>query len=235
MRASAILFDKDGTLFDFQKSWGRWIAAQIERDSRGDRILAQAMADAVDFDLSTQRILPSSPLIAATVAENAERLLPHYPGMDLAALIRHLDEHAQSADMHEVTPLQPFFTALQALDLKLGVATNDSETAARAHMDGAGISGQLDFLVGYDSGFGAKPAPGMLTAFADAVCVDPKHVIMVGDSLHDLHAGRAAGMQTVAVLTGVALAEELRDHADVVLPDITHLPDWMIGKPLPFA
>ena len=51
---------------------------------------------------------------------------------------------------------------------------------------------------------------------------------MVGDSTHDLIAGRAAGMQTVGVLTGMAEAE-LAPLADAVLPDIGHLPDWLMA------
>ena len=49
----------------------------------------------------------------------------------------------------------------------------------------------------------------MLLAFADAVGIAPARIVMVGDSTHDLHAGRAAGMQTVGVLTGLAGAETL--------------------------
>ena len=54
---------------------------------------------------------------------------------------------------------------------------------------------------------------------------------MVGDSRHDLISGRAAGMATVAVLTGIAGAGELAPHADVVLPDIGHLPGWLDRVP----
>ena len=54
---------------------------------------------------------------------------------------------------------------------------------------------------------------------------------MVGDSLHDLHAGRAAGMRTVAVLTGIATAPDLTPHADAVLPDISALPGWIAALP----
>ena len=50
---------------------------------------------------------------------------------------------------------------------------------------------------------------------------------MVGDSLHDLQSGRAAGMVTIAVLTGVADTSELAPFADVVLPDISHIPAWL--------
>jgi phosphoglycolate phosphatase len=65
----------------------------------------------------------------------------------------------------------------------------------------------------------------MCLAFAAHLGCAPETVLMVGDSLHDLKAGRAAGMRTAAVLTGVAAAADLAPFADVVLPDIGHLPD----------
>ena len=41
--------------------------------------------------------------------------------------------------------------------------------------------------------------------------------------------GRAAGMRTIAVLTGVAKREDLAPHADVVLTDIGAIPGWLAG------
>ena len=99
-----------------------------------------------------------------------------------------------------------------------------------AHLQETGILGLFDFIAGSDSGFGGKPAPGMLNAFVRATGLDPARVAMVGDSLHDLSAGRAAGMRTVAVLTGIAPAQVLAPLADVVLPDISHLPDWLAAQ-----
>ena len=55
----------------------------------------------------------------------------------------------------------------------------------------------------------------------------PEAVVMVGDSTHDLIAGRRAGMRCVGVLTGLAEREVLQPYADVVLPDIGHLPAWI--------
>jgi phosphoglycolate phosphatase len=54
--------------------------------------------------------------------------------------------------------------------------------------------------------------------------------VMVGDSQHDLHSGREAGMRVVAVLTGLAGREELSALADVVLPDVSHLPAWISAQ-----
>ena len=67
----------------------------------------------------------------------------------------------------------------------------------------------------------------MCLAFAEDQRLEPARCVMVGDSCHDLEAGRRAGMATVAVLTGVAERAELAPLADVVLADISHLPAWL--------
>jgi phosphoglycolate phosphatase len=118
-------------------------------------------------------------------------------------------------------------TGLRDRGLRLGVATNDSEAPARQHLAAHGITDCFDFIVGYDSGHGPKPGPGMCLAFAAACGIAPGRIAMVGDSRHDLQAGRAAGMRTVAVLTGIAEARDLAPLADAVLPDIGALPDWL--------
>lgn len=85
----------------------------------------------------------------------------------------------------------------------------------------------FDFISGCDSGFGAKPEPGMLHGFSNAMGLHPSEVAMVGDSTHDLKAGRAAGMVNIGVLTGPAVTEDLAPYADIVLRDIGEIPEWL--------
>ena len=80
---------------------------------------------------------------------------------------------------------------------------------------------------GYDSGFGAKPSAEPLLAFCASVGILPSHVAMVGDSTHDLIAGKAAGMHCIGVLSGLADQRTLQTYADVVLPDISHIPSYL--------
>lgn len=50
----------------------------------------------------------------------------------------------------------------------------------------------------------------------------------VGDHPGDIRAARSAGVHSIAVATGPTSLEELRAvEPDVVLPDLTHLPDWL--------
>jgi phosphoglycolate phosphatase len=221
-----LLFDKDGTLFDFRISWGRWAAGFLAGLAR-DAEEADALGRAIGFDRHSLAFQPDSPVIAATAADIAAALAPHVAGMSAADLTERIDETAGAAPMSEAVPLRPLLASLRARGLRLGVATNDSEVPARRHLASHGITDCFDFIAGYDSGHGAKPGPGMCLAFAERLQVAPARLAMVGDSRHDLQAGRAAGMRTVAVLTGVARAADLADLADVILPDIGALPGWL--------
>jgi phosphoglycolate phosphatase len=223
---SGVIFDKDGTLFDFRSSWGRWCGALLGALS-GDTAHLVQLAHAIGFDPNTNIFTPDSPVIAGTPAEIAERLAPHLPHLSLTALEMRINTLAAKAEMTPAVSLRPLLEALRNRGLSLGLATNDTETPARAHMAQHGITDLFDMIMGCDSGYGAKPAPGMLLAFAAHRGLRPAACVMVGDSRHDLMAGRAAGMRTVAVLTGVAAAEDLADLADVVLADINGLPAWL--------
>jgi phosphoglycolate phosphatase len=222
-----LIFDKDGTLFDFQATWGAWTEALVLDLAAGDTDLATRLAGAIGYDRVRQRFAPDSPVIAHTPDDIAECLLPELPGANPAALVVRMNTLAANAKQVAAVPLRPLFEALRDRGLAIGLATNDAEAPARAHLSRAGIADLFDFVAGFDSGHGAKPQPGPLLAFAASAGLVPAAVVMIGDSRHDLVAGRAAGMRTVGVLTGLAAAADLAPLADAVLPDIGHLPRWL--------
>ncbi|WP_128253284.1 HAD family hydrolase [Falsirhodobacter deserti] len=221
-----VIFDKDGTLFDFHASWGAW-AAGFLASLGGD---TAALARAIAFNPDTGRFAPQSPAIAGTPAQIADALLPHLPHMTRPDLLAVMNRSAAAAQMIAAVPLADLLDGLRAHGLCLGLVTNDAEAPARAHLGRHAIIDRFDFIAGFDSGFGAKPQAGQLLAFCAATGLDPEAVVMVGDSTHDLHAGRIAGMATIGVLTGPALREELQPLADAVLDHIGQLPAWLAEK-----
>ena len=223
----ALVFDKDGTLFHFAGTWELWAESFLTRLAAGDRARAAHLGALIGFDLPSRTFAAGSIVVAETPFDIATALIPHLPGMQHGALLDLLNAEAEIVPQAEAVPLRPYLEGLRARGLRLGVATNDAEVPALAHLRGAGIEAQFDFIAGSDSGHGAKPAPGQLLAFASAVEIAPERIAMVGDSTHDLEAGRAAGMATIGVLTGLAEAAELAPVADVVLPDIGHIPAWL--------
>lgn len=225
----AVLFDKDGTLFDFRKTWGPWTGDFIERLAGAPEAAAR-LAEAMGYDMQARQHLPHSAFIAGTAETWGQILVDNMPGWDLEALLARIDEETADVPQMPAAPLVPLFTELRARGLRLGIATNDGIGPVTRHMADAGLAELVDFVAGYDSGHGAKPGPGMLLAFARAARVDPAQTLMVGDSTHDLFAAHAAGMPAVAVLTGHAEAADLAPHAEAVLDTIGELPAWLDAR-----
>ncbi len=225
-----IIFDKDGTLFDFHRTWGEWSRRLMADLAQDDAMLARTLGQAVGYDTESGTFAPDSVVIAHTPDEIAEFLLPLLPGTALLDLVDRMNALSAQVEPVPAAPLRPVLAALRDGGRRIGLATNDAEFPARAHLAAAGVEDLFDFVAGCDSGFGGKPETGQLLAFVRQMGLTPAEVVMVGDSRHDLDAGRRAGMATVAVLTGVALAGDLAPFADVVLPDIGHLPGWIAGQ-----
>ncbi|MFY0597692.1 MAG: HAD family hydrolase [Cognatishimia sp.] len=227
MNIQALLFDKDGTLFDFEKTWNAWSLGIIRHYANGSAALADRIATAIGFDLENQCFQPTSPVIAGTNRQAAELLASALPDPDVAQIEQYLAESAVNAPLAPVVALDPLLRGFRQLGLKLGVVTNDTERGARAHLEVAKVLHMFDFIAGHDSGIGSKPDPDPLLAFAQQQDLSPTRVAMVGDSTHDLIAGRRAGMVTIGVLTGMATEADLAPYADVILPDIGYLPKWL--------
>lgn len=226
-KVDALIFDKDGTLFDYHATWSVALGGLIDALSAGDHTIRLRLAEVMDFDLEMGQFRPTSPIIAGTNREAAEVIALALPGRDVDELEIHLEDFAADAPLAPAVPLVPLMQEFQQLGLRLGVMTNDSERGARANLRHAAVHDMFEMIVGFDSGFGAKPFPDPLLAIAKKFGVLPSRCAMVGDSTHDLIAGREAGMTTIAVLTGVAETDELRPYADVVLPDIGEIPMWL--------
>ena len=227
MQVNGIVFDKDGTLFHFGDTWNVWCKQVITELSADDLSLREAIADAIDYDLNTCAFYPKSVAIAGTNMEISQAIISLLPEMQVAELEAFLNAKSTTAHLTEVTPLKPFLKNLGRNGIKIGLVTNDSEESALGQLKQVDIVSELNFIAGYDSGFGAKPSSKPLLAFAKTVLLAPEDIVMVGDSLHDMISGRKAGMKTIAVLTGLADQEELSPHADVVLRDITEIPIYL--------
>ena len=222
-----VLFDKDGTLFDFHATWSVWTLRFIDDLAGPDAALRARLGKALGFDPERSRFEPWSPIIASTPDEIAATIQPHISGVKANWLVDRMNATSAVADLVPAVDLKSVLGALRSRGLRIGLATNDGEVPARAQLEATGITELFDFVAGFDSGHGGKPAPGMILAFARAMGITPHETAMVGDSRHDLEAAHSAGARPVGVLTGLASREDLAPLAEVVLPDIGHLAAWL--------
>lgn len=227
-----LLFDKDGTLFDFAATWvvvTETVLAALSPDPEK----RAGMARAVGYDAAARRFAPGSAIVAGTIDDIAGLWAPFRPdlGAEMIAQItgRLTDEAVAKGALVPVMPdLGGFLGELRERGYLVGVATNDDEAAARQQLGLAGVLDRIDFLAGADSGHGAKPGPGMLLGFARATGIAPAEVAVIGDSLHDMAMAEGAGLR-IGVLTGPAGAEELAAAADMVIDSIADLPEMLDG------
>lgn len=224
----AVLFDKDGTLFDFYKTWGPVTEEAALLVVRGDPAKARHILKESGKDPATGKYIPGSLIASGSNREIAE-LWAHLAGRsDVDVVYEEVHQlflKRQASSATPVTDLDALFVKLRAKNLSLGVATMDSEESARASMARFGVHGSLDFICGFDTGFGVKPGGGMVEAFARHVNLRPSMIAVVGDSPHDMAMAHAGGAgKAIGVLTGVSHREHLIDHgADIVINSIAEL------------
>jgi len=227
MAIRGILFDKDGTLLDYQATWmpvNREVAARL---AHRDPQRTQDLLIAGGYDPHTDRVAAGTLLAAG----NNRQIARQWHGMvgdlwpDFASVLAAVDAGFAELCTQTATPvtdLGVFVARLKARGLKLGIATADSVAGIHASLAPFGVLDRFDFISGYDSGYGPKPEPGQVYGFMETTGLASHEVMMVGDNLHDLHMGRAAAAGcVVGVLTGTSARADLAPHADHVLDDIT--------------
>jgi phosphoglycolate phosphatase len=227
MTIKGVLFDKDGTLLDFHATWQPVLREAALAAAGGEGKRAERLLTLGGYDPARERVRAGSLLAAGNTAEIAAAWASQLPGCDLEALIVLLDDIFEQGGARHATPLAelaPLFARLKDRGLALGVATSDSLRGARASLARFGILQMLDFLAGYDSGHGAKPGAGMVEGFCAATGLAASEVAVLGDNLHDLEMGRAAGAGlVVGVLSGTGARRDLEALADHLLDSVAEL------------
>jgi phosphoglycolate phosphatase len=224
----AILFDKDGTLFDFYRTWGAITEEAALLAASGDATRAAEVMLRSGKDPVTGRYQPGSVIASGSNREIVALWAEILRRTDVDALYDAVEAHflkRQPEVMHPVVDFNSFFARLRDRGYRLGIATMDSEAAAHLAMDKFGVRHSLDFICGFDTGHGLKPGGGMVEAFARMVNLPASAIAVVGDSPHDMHMARAgkAG-RAIGVLTGVSSSEALLDAgAHAVLESIADL------------
>jgi phosphoglycolate phosphatase len=229
----AMLFDKDGTLVDFQRTWGPATDAVIAHLATGDRALYDRLAAVSGFIPAERQFVAGSPLIAGATPDYG-RLWAHVLKRPATAdFFAEIDRLFEVAGLEHLTPIgEPsvVLAALRRRGYRLGIITNDAVANARTQAERLAIHHLMDFIAGYDSGFGAKPSGEPVLAFAAATGVKPQDVAVVGDSLHDFAAAHAAGAVAIAVESGPAPGDVLAGRADAVIASIADLPAWLAAR-----
>ncbi|MCV9937542.1 HAD-IA family hydrolase [Boseaceae bacterium BT-24-1] len=221
-----LLFDKDGTLIDYQASWAPTNLRAGRLAALGDPDLAAQLLTVAGVDPVTGYTVSDGLLASGNTEDVAEAWAEAGSPFGAAELTDRLDTLFRSVVVAAVPvcDLAALFASLTGRGILLGIASSDSEAAVAATAERFGLEPHLAFLCGYDSGHGAKPGRGMVDGFCRATGLPAEAVAVIGDSSHDMHMAAAAGAGLrIAVLTGAGNAETLRPLSHLLLPSIATL------------
>jgi phosphoglycolate phosphatase len=197
----AVLVDLDGTLIETAPD----IAAAANAMLADLECAALEIAQVRSFIGEGIAVLVRRALRARMSAAEAET--------KLALALQHFERHYASTN-GRYSSLYPGVAeglrAMRGMGLKIGCVTSKPLRFAEPLLARFALLELIDTLVAGDSTSARKPDPAPVLEACRRLGVPPQACVLIGDSAHDAHAARAAGMPFVAVPYGYGGKEDLR-------------------------
>lgn len=230
-KAEAIIFDKDGTLIDFDAMWGGWtihLAEQLRLVSGLD--IREALCQAMGYDETNRKVLPHG-MLASNPMAKLYRLtveVMQSQGLNAAEAERVVEQGWCIPDpvilARQFTDTRALFASLHGRGIKIAIATADDRAPTQAMIEAFDIEEYISAMVCADDGIPSKPAPDMALTLCERMRVNPAKTMVVGDTVSDLKMARTAKVGiAVGVLSGVSSAGDLAPYADLLLESVDDL------------
>jgi phosphoglycolate phosphatase len=219
----AILLDLDGTLLDTVED----VTVALNRATAEQQLATLTTAHVRDL---IGRGVPT--LIARAVARLGVAMDPAAQATLMERYNFHYGWlHFHNEDNARVYPgVAAGLGKLHALGLRLAVVTNKQRHFAVGLLNRLGLSQWIDVVVGGDSCDRRKPDPQPLHFACNALHVGPPQALMVGDSVTDVLAARAAGLPVVCVPYGYNEGSDPRAlSCDAFIETLADLPRLLVG------
>jgi HAD superfamily hydrolase (TIGR01509 family) len=145
--------------------------------------------------------------------------------------VRELIEDMYKKALHDEAELIPgaseILKKIPTLGLKMALVTSTPFRYLQIKLNPlrkAGVADLFDVVITSDDVTRKKPAPDPLITCGQRLGVPMERAVYVGDSRVDIRAGKAAGMKTAGVLTGMEDRESLvREHPDIIMENVADL------------
>jgi HAD superfamily hydrolase (TIGR01549 family) len=230
-KAEAIIFDKDGTLIDFDAMWGGWTIYLAEQLHLASGInVRTALCTAMGYDETSKKVLPHGMLASNPMAKLRQLTVEvmQAQGLSVEEAERIVEQGWCIPDpvilAKQFTDTRTLFASLHSKGIKIAIATADDRAPTQAMIEAFDIEEYITTMICADDGIPSKPAPDMVLTICERMNIHPARVMVIGDTVSDLKMARASGVGlAVGVLSGVSSARDLVAHADILLDSVDDL------------
>ena len=208
-----IFFDLDGTLFDTAPELSfatNQMLKDIDLQELESDIIKSFIGKGAD-NLVRKAISYSSKQDPEALFKKARKLFDKYYILNAAQSLPY--------DGVEETLMK-----LKKKKLSLACVTNKPEIYTHAILEESGLISYLDLVVSGDTVSRKKPDPMQLQYSCEKLELEPKQVIMVGDSCNDIEAGFSAGTYVVTVPYGYQYGQSIESaKVDLAIKNLNDL------------
>lgn len=229
MNIKAILFDKDGTLLEFDAFWVA-VCRYTVKSVLNKINCTEASVEAIMERLGVKngKTDADGVLCKGTYAQAAEamyEILKEYnDSLSLEYVISVVEtSFEENVDKGEIKPICPdirgVLEGLKNKGMKLFVVTNDNEYVTNKCLCELGILDLFDGISVDDGVINAKPHPQHAISISEKIGVPTCEMLMVGDTAVDAQFAKNAGMH----FAFVGDSEKINVSADYFLPNISYI------------
>ena len=232
MKTKAILFDKDGTLLNFDAFWISLARVAMRElfDTLGIAFPEQEVLESIGVKDGKTDI--NGVLVHGTYGDMAEVIHPilvrdGYTGTVTEVRDMAAELFPKLVDAGEILPdcedLQGVLKQLVDAGLTLAVATSDTPDMTEKCLDALGISEYFSAIYSDDGVSPCKPDPYFAERFCQDFGFDKSEVVMVGDTMTDMNFAKNAGIRVVGIAKNEACREILSVATDKLIYDLSGL------------
>ena len=215
IRPEMILIDLDGTLIDSVPDLAFCVDAmmqELDLPPRGEAAVRDWVGNGVER--LVQRALAGTLDGEPTNAE-FERAYPIF-------LRLYADNNAQRS--HPYDGVREGLDWLRTQGYRLGCVTNKAARFTEPLLADKGLRGAFEIVISGDTLPEKKPSPVPLLHAAEFFDAEPSRALMIGDSVSDVKAARAAGFSIICMSYGYNHGQDIRDaEPDAVIDSMTEL------------
>ena len=237
MKTKAIIFDKDGTLIDFDAFWIKISTVAVKdilKELECNDVSAEDVLSILGVEDGITNI--DGILCSSTYSKIGDNInyalsrsgytfdLEYVKSITLSAFERHVDKGVVKGTCENIREV---LLKIKKEGIKIFVVTSDRIFTTEKSLKILGVFDVFDGIYTDDGDVPPKPKPDCIYDICKKFSLSPDEIIMVGDTVNDVNFAKNGGIKMIGVAKGEKNRERFLKQTEIVLPDISYVLEYI--------